>query len=95
MPSPLPGMNPWIEQVGLWRDFHVAFAPALHRQLAQQVPPKYIVLMEEQIYIHELPPAPSRSIHSDLAVIRPEGGPAPPLAPEDAAWARPFLPEAP
>jgi hypothetical protein len=57
-------MNPWVEQDGLWPDFHVALVPALRRQLARQVAPKYIVLLEEQIYIHELPPesAPARSI---------------------------------
>src|SRR3954471_7702898 len=76
MPSPFPGMNPWVEQDGLWPDFHVAFVPALRRQLARQVVPRYIVLMEEQIYIHELPPGPVRSIRPDLAVTRPGGGPA-------------------
>src|SRR3954447_2649434 len=62
MPSPFPGMNPWVEQDGLWPDFHVAFVPALRRQLAHQVVPRYIVLMEEQIYIHELPPGPVEDI---------------------------------
>ena len=75
MPSPFPGMNPWVEQDGLWLDFHVAFVPELRRQLARQVLPKYIVLMEEQIYIHELPSSPARSIRPDVSVIRPEGGP--------------------
>jgi hypothetical protein len=71
-------MNPWVEQEGLWPDFHVALVPALRRQLARQVAPKYIVLLEEQIYIHELPPepAPARSIRPDVAVIRPPRGPA-------------------
>jgi hypothetical protein len=41
-------MDPWIEQEGIWVDFHAAFIPALRRQLAQQVLPRYIVLMEEQ-----------------------------------------------
>jgi hypothetical protein len=55
-------MNPWVEQDGLWPDFHVAFVPALRRQLAHQVIPRYIVLMEEQIYIHELPHGPAEDI---------------------------------
>src|SRR3954447_21226707 len=76
MPSPFPGMNPWIEQGDLWPDFHVAFVPALRRQLARQVVPRYIVLMEEQIYIHECPSGPARSIRPDVAVTRPRGGPA-------------------
>jgi hypothetical protein len=26
-------MNPWIEQDGLWPDFHVSLVPMLRRQL--------------------------------------------------------------
>ncbi len=74
MPSPFPGMNPWVEQDGLWPDFHVAFVPALRRQLARQVAPRYIVLLEEQIYIHELPPEPARSIRPEPALPGPQGG---------------------
>ena len=25
MPSPFPGMNPWLEQDGIWHDFHQTF----------------------------------------------------------------------
>ena len=76
MPSPFPGMNPWIEQASLWPDFHVAFVPEFRRRLARQVLPKYIVLMEEQIDIHELPSSSPRSLRPDLAVTRPETAPA-------------------
>ncbi len=79
MPSPFPGMNPWVEQDGLWPDFHVTFVPMLRRQLTRQVAPKYIVQLEEHIYIHELPPVQGRSIRPDLAVIRPQGGPGAPV----------------
>jgi hypothetical protein len=69
-------MNPWVEQDGLWPDFHVAVVPALRRQLAHQVVPRHNVLIEEHIYIYELPPGPARSIRPDLAVTRPRVGPA-------------------
>jgi hypothetical protein len=69
-------MNPWAEQADLWPDFHVAFVPALRRQLARQVVPKYIVLMEEQIYIREVPPLLTLSIRPDVAILRPQVGPA-------------------
>jgi hypothetical protein len=69
-------MNPWIEQDVIWPDFHVALVPVIRRQVARQVLPKYIVLMEEQIYIRELPPEPARSIRPDVAVTRTSGGPA-------------------
>ncbi len=62
MPSPFPGMNPWIEQEDIWRDFHTAFAPALRRQLAEQVSPRYIVLLEEHVYIHDIPQEPAAGV---------------------------------
>ena len=56
MPSPFPGMNPYFEQAAYWLDFHAEFLSALRRLLAPQVAPKYIVQLEEHIYIHDLPP---------------------------------------
>ena len=29
MPSPFPGMNPWLEHPNVWHDFHSAFLPLL------------------------------------------------------------------
>ena len=55
MPSPFPGMNPSLEQADVWQDFHQSFIPLLRQLLAEQVRPKYLVKIEEQIFIHELP----------------------------------------
>ncbi len=56
MPSPFPGMNPYFEQAAHWLDFHSEFLSALRRLLAPQVAPKYIVQLEEHIYIHDVLP---------------------------------------
>jgi Protein of unknown function (DUF4058) len=61
MPSPFPGMNPFFEQTVHWLDSHTEFLSALRRLLAPQVGPKYIVQLEEHIYIHDLPPEPRLS----------------------------------
>ncbi len=53
MPSPFPGMNPYLEQAAIWQDFHTKFLPAISAQLVPQVVPKYIVMLEEHIYLHE------------------------------------------
>lgn len=53
MPSPFPGMNPYLEQEGIWRDFHESFLPASREFLCPQVSPGYIVKLEENMYIHE------------------------------------------
>jgi Protein of unknown function (DUF4058) len=55
MPSPFPGMNPYLEQADVWQDFHQSFIPLLRQLLAEQVRPKYLVQIAEQICIHELP----------------------------------------
>jgi Protein of unknown function (DUF4058) len=44
MPSPFPGMNPYLEHADVWQDFHQSFIPLLRRLLAEQVRPKYLVL---------------------------------------------------
>ena len=62
MPSPFPGMNPYFEQAAHWLDFHSEFLSALRRLLAPQVAPKYIVQLEEHIYIHDLPPEPRQRL---------------------------------
>lgn len=53
MPSPFPGMNPYIEQPGVWNDFHDSFIPAVREALIPQVQPRYFVRIEEHLFIHE------------------------------------------
>lgn len=53
MPSPFPGMNPYLEQEDAWRDFHEAFLPAARESLSPQVSPAYVVKLERNLYIHE------------------------------------------
>ncbi len=54
MPSPFPGMNPYLEQEDAWHDFHERFLPLVAERIAAQVDPRYIVKIDEHIYIHEL-----------------------------------------
>ena len=71
MPSPFPGMNPYFEQTSHWLDFHTEFLSALRRLLAPQVGPKYIVQLEEHVYIHDLPPEPRQRLGTaDLSLVR-------------------------
>ena len=75
MPSPFPGMNPYFEQTDHWLDFHTELLSAFRRLLAPQVGPKYIVQLEEHIYIHDLPPEPRQRLGTaDLSLVQPGGG---------------------
>jgi Protein of unknown function (DUF4058) len=50
MPSPFPGMNPYLETPQLWPDFHHRLITAIADLLAPQLEPKYIVAIERRIY---------------------------------------------
>ncbi len=54
MPSPFPGMNPYLERHNMWADFHDAYLVELRNALIRLVRPNYIVKIEEYIYLHEI-----------------------------------------
>jgi hypothetical protein len=69
MPSPFPGMNPFIEQEAFWNDFHLEFLPAIRARLVAQVRPKYIVILDEHWYVQEVPAEPRKFVsQSDVSL---------------------------
>ena len=50
MPSPFPGMDPFIEDQE-WEDFHSRFNTAMSDALAPGVEPRYIVRVERRVYV--------------------------------------------
>lgn len=50
MPSPFPGMDPYLEGPE-WEDFHSRFNIAASDALAPNVKPKYIVRVERRVYV--------------------------------------------
>jgi hypothetical protein len=80
MPSPFPGMNPYLEQDDAWHDFHERFCPLVAELLTAQVRPAYIVKIDEHVYIHELEEEARRLAgRADVEVARSgrDGGPHP------------------
>lgn len=72
MPSPFPGMNPYLEQEDVWHDFHERFLPAAAEAIGPQVQPDYIVKIDEHVYVHEIPAGPRRLLgRADVAVATP------------------------
>jgi hypothetical protein len=55
MPSPFPGMNPYLEQETVWHDFHQSFIPVARELLTKQVRPQFVVKVEEHLYVEEVP----------------------------------------
>src|SRR5437867_1528281 len=73
MPSPFPGMNPFLEQPDAWQDFHDRYVPALADALAAVVRPHFIVKVEQHLFIHEPPAEDWRLVgHGDISLARPK-----------------------
>ncbi len=54
MPSPFPGMNPFLEQDDAWEDFHARFISHARDILASRVGAHYYVKIRERLYKHQL-----------------------------------------
>lgn len=53
MKSPYPGMDPYIEQCGLWEDFHDALIQDIKNTLTVAVPERYLVRTGERVHEEE------------------------------------------
>jgi hypothetical protein len=49
MPSPFPGMNPFLEHPDVWSTFHTQMMAAMAARLSAQVRPDYLVHMEAHL----------------------------------------------
>src|SRR4051794_10746956 len=69
MPSPFPGMNPYIEQRGVFHAFHQVSISIIGELLNTQLPPGFYTAIESDLYIHELPAEQRRFAgRADVAV---------------------------
>lgn len=64
MPSPFPGMDPYLES-GLWQDVHNALASKLRALLVPQLRPKYAARLE--VYVVE-----ETSTESEIGILYPD-----------------------
>lgn len=53
MPSPFPGMDPWLEHPALWPDVHNRLIAAIGDALTPLVRPRYFAAIEERLYKDE------------------------------------------
>jgi hypothetical protein len=53
MPSPFPGMNPFLENSELWSEFHSRIIVAIADALAENLSREYRVAVEKRIYLDQ------------------------------------------
>ena len=70
MPSPFPGMDPYIEDADLWRDFHQNLAAEIQRQVAPQIRPRYFIRMTPRRAYESVELGKPRSAYPDAAVLQ-------------------------
>lgn len=72
MPSPFPGMNPYLERQEEWDTFHPHFLVECVKRLVKQVAPQYQVRSGTRLYIHE-PSAEERRLfaQADIGITYP------------------------
>jgi hypothetical protein len=71
MPSPLPGMDPFIEMQE-WSDFHARYMTVLSELLTPQVRPRYVVRVERRVYLEQPFDEPGQVI-PDVAILERRG----------------------
>ncbi|MBI4531239.1 MAG: DUF4058 family protein [Candidatus Latescibacteria bacterium] len=75
MPSPFPGMDPYLEHPDVWPDVHAGLIVAIRDSLAPRLRPRYRVAIEKRTYLAE----PEELVfvgRPDVTVVRerPTGG---------------------
>jgi len=81
MPSPFPGMDPYIENQE-WEDFHTRLNTVMSEFLAPRVEPRYIVRVERRVYVEHPATQETQARWADVALLRSTAaGTAPALEP--------------
>ena len=74
MGSPFPGMDPYIEGEGFWRDFHASFIAYWRESLLAQLPDHYDVRIDEQVRLVPAQSDASGPKRPDVAVVQTRAG---------------------
>lgn len=66
MPSPFPGMDPYLEDPSLWRGVNHGLIYNINQLLNAQLPPGYAANIDERLYIVQ----PQHAIYPDVALFQ-------------------------
>jgi Protein of unknown function (DUF4058) len=78
MPSPFPGMDPFLESQGFWQDFHFRVIACCSDLLSSSLPGNYAALIEERISLVDLTGEARLGFRPDVSIVREERGTAAP-----------------
>ena len=56
MPTPFPGMDPYLERSGVWNQIHTTLIVDIQRFLTPHLRPRYRAAIEQRTYLAVLPP---------------------------------------
>ncbi|MBI3271115.1 MAG: DUF4058 family protein [Planctomycetes bacterium] len=70
MPSPFPGMDPYIEHPEVWSDFHSGLADELRAELNRVLQPRYVARLTPRVTYEVVEVDERRSVRPDVAVWR-------------------------
>lgn len=65
MPSPFPGMDPFLEEPALWPNVHQSLITYARDQLQDEAGERYFVAIGERVYLEE----PARTAYRDVHVV--------------------------
>jgi Protein of unknown function (DUF4058) len=68
MPSPFPGMNPYLEQSESWAEFHHWLIIEIARSLNPKLRPNYFVAVEQRVYESPIPESMLVGIPDNIVV---------------------------
>jgi len=71
MPSPFPGMDPFLEGPE-WLDFHSRFVNTWCEAVADGLPDEYVANIDERVYLVEVDPDTRKLIYPDVSVSQRE-----------------------
>jgi len=69
MPSPFPGMDPFLEHPDVFPDFHARFVAYLSEALQMRLPPPYLAGIGRRAWIE----VSERFVEPDVQLLRPRG----------------------
>lgn len=70
MPSPFPGVDPYIEATGSWKNFHNLLIGECEAYLNARLPEDYVARSDERVQLYDDDGTPNRQVEPDALVAR-------------------------